>query len=186
MTNHQAYVATDVTTPELSYSYFDKPHKVVGMISYTSPVYARMKSHVSLVYNGQSGNRFSYMTFDSSDVNNSGGAGGFLLYVPTQDELSQMSWSGDSAAQAAAFEKYISEDKYLSNRRGQFTERFGGISPFENRFDLHFAQDFYYDRKGGRKIQVVADLITIQDYSTFPTMPNHAVNSVRHIGATNQ
>ena len=161
LTNHQAYVATDVTKPELSYSYFDKPHKVVGMVSYTSPEYARMKTHVSLVYNGQSGNRFSYMTFDSSDVNNSGGAGGFLLYVPTADEISQMSWSGDAAAQAAAFEKYISEDKYLSSRRGQFTERFGGISPFENRFDLHVAQDFYYDRKGGRKIQLVADLINI-------------------------
>ena len=159
--NHQAYVSTDVTKPELSYSYFDKPHKVVGMISYVSPVYARMQTHVSFTYQGQSGNRFSYMTFDSSDANNSGGAGGFLLYVPTKDELSQMSWVEDGQAQAAAFEELISGDKYLSSRRGQFTERFGGISPFENRFDLHVAQDFYYDRKCGRKIQLVADLINI-------------------------
>ena len=160
LTNHQAYVSTDVTAPALAYSYFDKPHKVTGMISYVSPVYARMQTHVSFVYQGQSGNRYSYMTFDSSDVNNCG-AGGFLLYVPTKEEVGQMSWSGDAAAQAAAFEKFISEDKYLSSRRGQFTERFAGISPFENRFDLHIAQDFYYDRKGGRKIQLIADLINI-------------------------
>ena len=102
------------------------------------------------------------MTFDSYDVNNSGGAGGFLLYVPTKDELSQMTWGGeDAAGQAAAFEKLISEDKYLSSRRGQFTERFGGISPFEHRFDLHLAQDFYYDRKTGRKIQFMVDFLNI-------------------------
>ncbi len=161
-TNHQAYVSTDATTPALSYSYFDKPHKIIGMLSYTSPMYARMKTHVSFVYQGQSGNRFSYMTFDSYDVNNSGGAGGFLLYVPTKDELSQMTWGGeDAAGQAAAFEKLISEDKYLSSRRGQFTERFGGISPFEHRFDLHLAQDFYYDRKTGRKIQFMVDFLNI-------------------------
>ena len=162
--NHLSYVAVDVTKPELSYSYFDKPHKVVGMISYTSPEYARMKTHLSLVYNGQSGNRFSYMTFDTSYYMNNTDAGGYLMYVPTKEELSQMTWSGDAAAQAAqaaAFEKYISADKYLSSRRGKFTERFAGISPFESRFDLHIAQDFYYDRKGGRKIQLVADLINI-------------------------
>lgn len=162
--NHLSYVAVDVTKPELSYSYFDKPHKVVGMISYTSPEYARMKTHLSLVYNGQSGNRFSYMTFDTSYYMNNTDAGGYLMYVPTKEELSQMTWSGDAAvqaAQAAAFERYISADKYLSSRRGKFTERFAGISPFESRFDLHIAQDFYYDRKGGRKIQLVADLINI-------------------------
>lgn len=162
--NHQAYVATDVTVPELSYSYFDKPHKVMGMVSYVSPMYARMKTHVSLVYHGQSGNRFSYMTFDPIDVNNCGGAGGFLLYVPTEDELGRMSWAGDEAehaSQAEAFEQYISNDKYLSSRRGQFTERFGGISPFEHRFDLHLAQDFYYDRKTGRKLQFMVDFLNI-------------------------
>ena len=162
--NHQAYVATDVTVPELSYSYFDKPHKVMGMVSYVSPMYARMKTHVSLVYHGQNGNRFSYMTFDPIDVNNCGGAGGFLLYVPTEDELGRMSWAGDEAEQAAqaeAFEQYISNDKYLSSRRGLFTERFGGISPFEHRFDLHLAQDFYYDRKTGRKLQFMVDFLNI-------------------------
>ena len=158
-TNHQAYVSTDVIKPELSYSYFDKPHKVMGMVSYVSPVYAGMQTHVSFVYQGQSGNRFSYMTFDSSDINNSGGAGGFLLYVPTKEELTKMSWAED--ADAAAFEEQIAGDKYLSSRRGQFTERFGGISPFENRIDLHVAQDFYYDRKGGRKIQLAVDLLNI-------------------------
>lgn len=123
-----------------------------------------MKTHVSLVYHGQNGNRFSYMTFDPIDVNNCGGAGGFLLYVPTEDELGRMSWAGDEAEQAAqaeAFEQYISNDKYLSSRRGLFTERFGGISPFEHRFDLHLAQDFYYDRKTGRKLQFMVDFLNI-------------------------
>lgn len=159
LSNSQAYVATDSTIPSLSYSYFDKPHKVQAMVSYTSPVYARiMSTTITLNYLGQSGNRYSYMTFDSADVNQSG-AGGFLMYIPTADEVNRMSWAKEGMA--AEFERFISNDKYLNSHRGQYSERFGGISPFEHRIDLHIAQDFYYNKNKGPKIQAIVDFINI-------------------------
>lgn len=49
----------------------------------------------------------------------------------------------------------------MSSRRGNFAERFGALYPFEHHFDLHVAQDFYYDKKGERKISVFVDFLNI-------------------------
>ena len=153
--------AVDTNSPELSYSLFDRPHKVNAMISYTSPMYARMQTTVSLSYEGGSGQRFSYTMSESADFNGDGNNGNSLLYVPTQEEIGQMSWT--SPSEAAEFEQFIRNDKYLNSHRGQWTERYAGIGKFENHFNLHVAQDFFYDRKHGRKIQVVVDFLNISN-----------------------
>lgn len=97
----------------------------------------------------------------ATDFNGDGRRGNSLMYIPSQAEIGQMTWS--SPADAAAFEQFIRSDKYLRNHRGQWSERFGGITPFEHHFDLHVAQDFFYDRKHGRKIQVVVDFMNISN-----------------------
>jgi hypothetical protein len=72
-----------------------------------------------------------------------------------------MSWA--SPADAAKFESFIRADKYLANNRGHWAERMIGLAPFEHHFDLHIAQDFYYDKKNGRKIQAVVDFMNISN-----------------------
>ena len=91
------------------------------------------------------------------DFNGDGYKGNSTLYIPTKDEVGKMNWA--DPADAAKFEQYISDDKYLSSHRGQYSERYGGIAAFEHHFDLHFAQDFYYDREKGRKLQFIVDLL---------------------------
>ena len=140
---------------------FDRPHRVTGMISYTSPVYARMKTTVSLTYEGSSGQRYSYTMNENADFNGDGQKGNSVLYVPTEAQLSKMTWK--TPEDAVKFNEYINGDKYLNAQRGSWAERLTGITPFENHFDLHVAQDFYYDKKNGRKIQVIADFINISN-----------------------
>ena len=41
--------------------------------------------------------------------------------------------------------------------------RYGGKAPFEHHFDLHIAQDFFYDKKSGRKLQFIVDLINFSN-----------------------
>ena len=135
----------------------------MGMISYTSPIYARiLKTTVTLSYTGQSGNRYSYISKETADSNGDGVTNkGVLLYIPTQEELTQMNWV--SPQDALNFENYIRADKYLNTHRGQYSDRFGGIYPFEHHFDLHIAQDFYYDKKHNRKISVFVDFLNISN-----------------------
>ncbi len=160
LSNWNNYLSVNTNVPALSYSLFDKPHRIVGVISYTSPVYARiLRTTVSLSYEGSSGQRYSYTMDEDVDFNGDGRTGNSLMYIPTQAEVGMMNWS--DPADAAKFEAFIRSDKYLRNHRGQWSERFGAIAPFENHFDLHVAQDFYYDKKSGRKIQVLVDFMNI-------------------------
>ena len=163
--------SVDTNSPELAYSLYDRPHKVMAVVSYTSPVYGKMFStNVSLSYTGESGQRYAYVMSETEDFNGDGQKGNSLMYVPTQSEIGQMNWepimSGtkvlkSAGQQAAEFEQFIRNDSYLNSHRGQWTERYAGIAPFENHFDLHIGQDIIYDRKHGRKIQLMLDVLNI-------------------------
>lgn len=163
LSNWKQFYAVDTNVPDLSYSLYERPHKVMAMVSYTSPRYAKiLQTTVSLTYEGASGQRFNY-TYKGTDFNGDALSdnGNSIIYVPTADEIGMMNWA--SPSDALKFENQIRSDKYLSSRRGQWTERFGGIQPFEHHFDLHIAQDFFYDKKSGRKIQAVVDFINISN-----------------------
>ena len=118
-----------------------------------------MQTSISLPYEGQSGQRFCYAMNESvnNGFNGDGQKGNSLMYIPTTEELVQMNWN--SQTDAIAFEEYIRNDKYLSAHRGEWSVRYGGIAPFEHHFDLHVAQDFIYDQKEGRKVQVTFDVL---------------------------
>ena len=151
--------SVDTNSPdELSHSLFDRPHHVSAVASYTTPMYGRFRTHVSLTYQGASGQRFAYTMRESNeDFNGDGQFGNSLMYIPTQGELVQMNWT--NAESAAKFENFIRNDEYLSSHRGEFTRRYAGLAPFENHFDLQFTQDFFYDKRHGRKVQLIANLI---------------------------
>lgn len=130
-----------------SYSDYDPGHRINAYIS-KKFTYAKglMASTISLVYNGQSGNRFSYVLsrgmvrdLDNSETND-------LMYIPTTAELSSMVFLQNGSAtpddQRAALDAYIESDKYLSKNRGEYAERNGARLPFSNIIDLKFQQDF--------------------------------------------
>lgn len=146
---------------ELSYSLFDRPHKINAMINYNTPYYfgGRMKTSFALTYQGQSGQRFCYTMYEDVDFNGdgSGSTSNSLMYIPTQEEIGMMKWS--EAGDAVAFEKFIRGDKYLNSHRGEWSTRYAGIQPFDHQFDLHIAQDFIYDKVEGRKVQVTFDIL---------------------------
>ena len=159
LSNWQYNYSVDTNAPEVSYSLFDKPHKLIAVVSYKTPVYlGGMQSTITLSYEGGSGQRYSYtMNEGSADFNNDGRQGNSLMYIPTKDEIGQMAWS--KPGDAAAFERFIRKDSYLSSHRGNWSKRYAGMAPFEHHFDVQLAQDFLYDKENGRKLQLTFDLL---------------------------
>lgn len=159
LSNWQYNYSVDTNSPEVSYALFDKPHKIIAVASYKTPVYLNgLRTAFTLTYEGGSGQRYSYtMNESSADFNNDGRQGNSLMYIPTADEIGQMNWS--SPGDAASFERFIRADSYLSSHRGRWSKRYAGIAPFEHHFDVQVAQDFIYDRERGRKLQITLDLI---------------------------
>ncbi|RYF09307.1 MAG: hypothetical protein EOO42_24055 [Flavobacteriales bacterium] len=128
-------IVTDPNNPPLAYSNYDVRHRMVGSLSY-GVKYGKNKSFgttASLVYVGKSGTPFTYLY--NGDLNQDGNNGNDLFFVPrsladirlaiipaTTGANPQPAIS--IADQWAALDKFISNDPYLSTKRGQLHSYF--------------------------------------------------------------
>ncbi|MCY7420424.1 MAG: TonB-dependent receptor [Chitinophagaceae bacterium] len=134
-----------------STSDFDLGHRINAYVAKkVNYLGKRFGTTFSLVYNGQSGNPFSY-TYRNSPVNDVTATGtSDLIFVPTEAQLNDMVFNSNTvgpktytaAEQKALLNDYINNDNYLKNRRGQYAERNGARLPFTNIIDLKIQQDF--------------------------------------------
>jgi hypothetical protein len=129
--------------------------------------YGQYATTISFFSNWTSGNRFSYIY--AGDLNNDGSAANDLMYVPTKAEIGQMHFSTltdveghaqDEAAQGAALEAFIGQDKYLSKHRGQYTGKYAGVTPWFSQLDMRILQDFKF-KGSSNVIQVSLDVVNL-------------------------
>lgn len=155
---------------ELGFSKFDIPHRVMVQASYNSPKYWNgwTSTTISVIYNGFSGSRYSLTMNEKQDFNGDGFSGNSLLYIPTDEELSKMVFTGvdkngetlsmTAEESRAAFKQWIENDSYAKNHRGQFAERNSNLSNWEHEIDLHLAQTIY-NIQGMGKLEFTFDII---------------------------
>jgi hypothetical protein len=127
---------------------------------------------LSIFSNWVSGDRFAYVY--GGDINNDGTSTNDLLYVPTDAEINNMIFddytnvAGEIQSpeiQRAAFRSYIASDDYLSERRGQFTEKYEGQTPWFNQLDVRILQDFNFNQ--GKKKNTIQFSIDIQNFGNM-------------------
>jgi hypothetical protein len=150
-------------SPELSYTSYVMPNRLVGSVSYRIEYLKSMASSISLIYEGAAQGRFSYVY--NSNVVRDGGANN-LIYIPrdpseitfVNQTVNTFVWTAQS--QSDAFFAYVNQDKYLSSRKGKYAERNGAIMPWRNNIDVKFMQDFFVNVGGKRNtIQVSLDIL---------------------------
>jgi outer membrane receptor for ferrienterochelin and colicin len=190
--------ATDSNHPDLSYSTFDIPNRIVASIGYTTPKYANglLNTNVSLYYTGSNGMRYSLTMNESTDYNGDGQYGNSLLYIPTQTELASMTFVDQLASDKKTvtmtadqsrtnFENWIESNNYAKDHRGQYAKRNGCQAPWENRIDLHIAENIFVckncEKYNGTKLQLTFDVINFANMlnkrwgnnygSTYNVMP---------------
>jgi hypothetical protein len=115
---------------------------------------------VTLFFEYAEGGRFSY-TY-SGDINNDASALNDLIYIPTDEEVDQMTFAAGVASEAeqrAALKAFIAQDDYLSERRGQYAEKYGILSPWYSRWDLRVLQDFKLNDT--QKFQLSLDILNV-------------------------
>ena len=133
-------------------SNFSLGHRVLAQASYRVD-YANglLSSQLSLIYNGQSGDPFSYVYGASNRdfINDGGFNDSELIYVPaSRNEIVLVpvtNRDGNVTAtpeqQWAALNNFIEDDRYLSNHRGEYAERNVARTPWEGTIDLRFLQN---------------------------------------------
>ncbi len=128
---------------DLSISDFDLGHRIVAYLSYRFEYLNHLATTVSLFYNGQSGQRYSYVYNDRGNLNGNGESNNNLIYIPASQSEIVFADAATANDQWAALDKFISNDKYLSKHRGEYAERNGARTPFTNIIDLKIAQDIF-------------------------------------------
>lgn len=134
------------------------PDRLIGSVTWTIPFThggLTRNTNLSLFYTGNSatGNSFCY----SNDMNGDGIAND-LIYIPRKGENLNFTKQED----AAAFEAFISQDKYLSSHRGQYAEAYAARAPWVHTFDFRIMEDFDF-KVGSTKhsIQLSFDIMNI-------------------------
>lgn len=135
--------------PKLVTSNYALTHRITSIVSVNIPYAKYFRTSLSLFYSGNSGQKFTYLV--NGDLNSDGQFGNDLLYVPrnsTEIKFIDILNSDNTvrftpAQQAAAFDLYISKDRYLNSRKGNYTERNQSNTPWEHIVDMRIAQDFY-------------------------------------------
>ena len=175
----------------LSNSDFLSPNRLVGLLGYKIEYGKGLGGSTSftLGYVGNQGNPFSYTI--GGDMNGDRIAGNDLIFVPqngTDIKFAPLvvgTRTYSQAEQQSAFDAYISQDEYLSTRRGQYAERNGSFIPMLHRFDLSVVQEMYVKVKGGKNtIQIRADILNfgnllnndwgVSQRATIPTILNYS------------
>ena len=166
--------AIDSNRPELSYSTFDQPHRILVTAGYTTPKYANgwLQTNIAVTYNGYSGQRYSLTYNESADFNGDGYRGNSLMYIPTKEEVGLMEFvdvtgkvdgqtvvTQSAAAQRELLEAFIAGDSYAKNHRGQYAPRNSNLAPFEHQIDLHLAQSIFFLKERGSKVMITYDVL---------------------------
>jgi predicted small secreted protein len=157
-----------------SISDFDQGHRFVGYLSKKfNYLKKKMATTVTFTYNGQQGNPFSYV-YNASIIGDDGrGSTNDLIYIPTQADLAQMTFTTNTvngvaysvAQQKQLLEEYITGNKYLRKRRGQFAERNGDRLPFAHIIDMSVRQDF--NIKMGKKTYQVQFTYDVYNFTNM-------------------
>ncbi|MES2455729.1 MAG: carboxypeptidase regulatory-like domain-containing protein [Bacteroidota bacterium] len=175
------HIVQNPNVPVLAFSNYDLRHRVIGSLNYGIK-YGKNKASgttFSLFYVGKSGTPFSYIyngDLNQDNTFSSGNPGNDLIYIPRSASeiklvtIPAVAATATAAAipevtpaqQWAALDSYITNDAYLSGRRGQYAERNGARMPWEHQFDARIMQDLGLVFKGSKNsIQLTLDFINL-------------------------
>ncbi|MTI20089.1 TonB-dependent receptor, partial [Fulvivirga sp. RKSG066] len=157
---------------EVQRSDFAQGHRILANLSYKKEYLGFAATQLSLVYEGQSGNPYSYIYGDGDDITGEDSRNRELVYVPRNanevvfgefdNARGEVVLADDATAQAQweALNAFIEDDDYLSDRRGKYTERNESRTPFESIIDVRLLQDFYLEMPSGKRntLQLSVDI----------------------------
>jgi outer membrane receptor for ferrienterochelin and colicin len=151
---------------QLARSDFSTGHRVLGRFSYRQQLGDRFALTTTLTYEGQSGRPFSYIIGNSDVMLRERGEPNSLLYVPrSTSALTFGEVDPDNGPaitpgqQATALEQFIRENDYLSQRRGDYTERNGDRTPWESVVDLNFRLEVFQQLLGRQQsVELTANI----------------------------
>ena len=165
-------IALDPNNPALAYSASSPGHRLFVTGTYSKQYFGFGATTISAYWEMRTIGNTSYVF--SGDMNGDTASGNDLIYIPRN--ISEMNFSTFTASgvtytadqQAAAFDAYINQDKYLSKHRGEYAQRGAVFLPMVKRMDLSLTQDLFKKLAGKRHSGQIR-----LDVTNFGNLLNH-------------
>jgi rubrerythrin len=191
--NWQLNQALNPNNPGLANSNFDIRSRIVSNVNFRHnwDTEGNNTANFTFFFSAQSGNPYTYGFYPSA-IDGTGQQVS-LAYIPKTGEtvnfFTDIAGGATAAQQAAAFDKFIDKDKYLTSRRGEFTERNAAFTPWNNDLDFRFTQDFKFGNgKHKQMITFTYDIVNLTNllnkkWGQYYFSPN-TYNSTSSVGLT--
>lgn len=164
------YVAGNPNDDNLSNSSFVMPNRIIASLFYKKSYFQHASTSVGLVFEMANAGAVSYIT--GGDPNNDGATNDLMFIPKSQSDIILVPDNTDATKgpvdtrtadqEWTQLNSFISQDKYLSKHRGQFTQRNGVILPYFKRLDFKAVQDFYIgDGKNKHTLEISLDIINV-------------------------
>ena len=156
--------------PALTYSNSDLRHRIIAFAQKQIQSKAGI-SAITLVYNMQSGSPYTYVYI--GDINRDGSPNNDLIYVPTSQADANLTDIKDANANIIVtatqqwndLSAYIANDTYLKNRMGNYAERNGARTPWNNQLDMKISHSFLFTKsKSKQSIQLSLDVFNLSNF----------------------
>ena len=127
-------------SPQLAFSNFDLRHRSITSLQYAH-TWKKGSTTISLVYNAQSGSPYTYTYI--GDINRDGSPNNDLVFIPRSRQESNLEDIRDAnnniilsaATQWEQLNQFIEGDRYLRKHRGNYAERNGARTPWNQQLD---------------------------------------------------
>ncbi|MFP7655900.1 TonB-dependent receptor [Chryseobacterium proteolyticum] len=194
--NWQMNQSLTPNNPQLTTSNFAIKNRIVANLGYGFNVSESNRLSANVYFNAQSGNPFSW-GFVNSTIANTGQAAGLAYIfkdaaeaakyiVPIKDAAGNILVTAQQ--QVADYESFVNNNKYLSSRRGTFTQRNGDFTPWNIQADIRIMDEIRLSRKSKNNIQISLSIINFtnllnKDWGKIYFVPN-TFNSTASVGLT--
>jgi hypothetical protein len=161
--------STNPNNFEAGFSNNYQPHRIIASMNYGKEFFKNTRTSFAILYEASPNAPQASLSYTyAGDLNNDGFNGNDLIFVPK--DASQIKLTNASAVGGVAdtrtqtelwnqLDAFISNNPYLSTRRGQFAERQALVLPWVHRMDLNFTQDFYIKHKDSKHtLRFTADI----------------------------
>lgn len=155
ISNWQFNENVDVNNPEPGTADYERRHRILGTVSYQFSWAERMATTISLIYDGRSGQPFSWLY--SGDANGDGRFDNDLIYVPASEDevvLTSNNWN--------EFDEWISGEESVNDYRGDFVDRGTAREPWTNFLDLRISQQV--ETFSGQSIEFSASMFNVLNF----------------------
>lgn len=161
--NYEVNPAIVPGNPGLSYSNFDLRHRIVATLGSSFAWNSMNNTSLSFFYSTQSGSPYS-VAYAASGNPFGNAANANLAYIPkNQSDIKLVNKGTYNAVQQwSDLDAFISGNKYLNTRRGQYAERNGLRTPWNQELDLKLMHEFRLSRTDKSKsLQINLDVFNV-------------------------